>query len=488
MDLQWSDEGSEARFSAYVATLARCLRHKDRVEPFRRYCVGLLLPGERKSVEPMAARLRPERTAAEHQSLLHFVGQSPWDERVLLRAVREAVLPAMTARSPVTAWILDDTGFPKKGPHSVGVARQYCGELGKQDNCQVAVSLSVASAEASLPIAWQLYLPEAWANDPARRAAAKVPPEVAFATKPEIALAQIRAALEEGVPPGVVLADAGYGNNSAFRDAIAELGLDYVVGVLGNIVVWPPGTKPEVPAWSGRGRRATRLRRGGDDAEVVQVRTLAARLPDATWRSVRWRAGVAEELCSRFAAVRVRPAQGDARRSEARGEHWLLVEWPHDAAEATKFWLSTLPEETPIADLVHLAKQRWLIERDYLELKQELGLGHYEGRGWRGFHHHAALCIAAYGFLVAERAAFPPSGASGGRLVQAAAVPSRQQPRGSPGASRAARAALDRDAAKAYRARARPTAAQMSVLPSINATASRQSRIKPVCDAVRLVD
>jgi SRSO17 transposase len=180
------------------------------------------------------------------------------------------------------------------------------------------------------------------------------------------------------------------------------------VGVLGNIVVWPPGTKPEVPAWSGRGRRATRLRRGGDNAEVVQLRTLAARLPDEMWRSVPWRAGVAEELCSRFAAVRVRPAQGDARRSEARGEHWLLVEWPHDAAEATKFWLSTLPEETPIADLVHLAKQRWLIERDYLELKQELGLGHYEGRGWRGFHHHAALCIAAYGFLVAERAAFPP--------------------------------------------------------------------------------
>lgn len=302
-----------------------------------------------------------------------------------------------------------------------------------------------------------------------------MPPEVAFATKPEIALAQIRAALDEGVPPGVVLADAGYGNNSAFRDEIVALGLDYVVGVLGNIVVWPPGTKPEVPAWSGRGKRAIRLRRGGDNADVVQVRTLAARLPDEIWRSVHWRAGVAEELCSRFAAVRVRPAQGDAHRSEARGEHWLLVEWPHDAAEATKFWLSTLPEETPIADLVHLAKQRWLIERDYLELKQELGLGHYEGRGWRGFHHHAALCIAAYGFLVAERAAFPPSGASSGRLVQAATVPGRQQPRGSPTASRAARAALDRDAAKAHRTRACSAAATMSVLQSINVTARARS-------------
>jgi len=472
MNLQWSNEGSEARFAEYVESLARCLGHKDRIEPFRRYCVGLLLPGERKSVEPMAARLRPERTAAEHQSLLHFVGQSPWDEGVLLRAVRDWVLPRMTARAPVAAWIIDDTGFPKKGPHSVGVTRQYCGELGKQDNCQIAVSLSVATAQASLPIAWQLYLPEDWAKDPARRAMAKVPPEIGFATKQQIALAQLRAALADGVPPGVVLADAGYGNSSAFRDAIAKLGLDYIVAVQGTSVVWPPGMKPQVRSYSGRGRPPKRLRRGGDDAAAVQVRTLAEQLPETSWRTVCWREGVAEDLCSRFAAVRVRPAQGDAQRSEARPEHWLLVEWPDDAVQPTKFWLSTLPEETPMADLVRQAKQRWLIERDYRELKQELGLGHYEGRGWRGFHHHAALCIAAYGFLVAERAAFPPSATSKARLVQTPAVSRGQRPRGSPRASRTSRAALNRNPAKAHRPRACQLHTAMSMLQSSNATRS----------------
>jgi SRSO17 transposase len=251
MAFQWLDAGSEERFVAYMERLSQALGHCDRVGPFRSYCTGLLLAGERKSVEPMAARLRPDRTAAEHQSLLHFVGVSPWDETALLRAVREAVLPAMTAGGPVQAWIVDDTGFPKKGRHSVGVARQYCGELGKQDNCQVAVSLSVATAEASLPIAWRLYLPEPWAGDAARRSAVKVPQEVEFETKQQIALAQIRAARDEGVPAGVVLADAGYGTSRAFRDGISALGVDYVVGVLSTITVWPPGMTPEVPARRG---------------------------------------------------------------------------------------------------------------------------------------------------------------------------------------------------------------------------------------------
>ena len=197
MDLRWRDGDSEARFSAYVEHLSGCLGHADRVAPFRSYCTGLLLPGERKSVEPMAARLRPDRTSAEHQSLLHFVGQSPWDERALLRAVRAAVLPVMTARRAIEAWIVDDTGFPKKGAHSVGVARQYCGQLGKQDNCQAAVFLSVATAEASLPVAWQLYLPEAWAEDAPRRKKAKVPEAIGFQTKPEIALGQITSALAQ---------------------------------------------------------------------------------------------------------------------------------------------------------------------------------------------------------------------------------------------------------------------------------------------------
>lgn len=464
MVLQWSDAGSEERFAAYVDRLAVALGHADRTGPFRSYCMGLLLPGKRKSVEPMAARLRPERTAAEHQSLLHFVGVSPWDETALLRAVREAVLPAMTAAGPVEAWIIDDTGFPKKGRHSVGVARQYCGELGKQDNCQVAVSLSVATAAAALPIAWRLYLPESWAGDAGRRAAAKVPQQVEFETKQQIALAQIRAARDEGVPAGVVLADAGYGNTSAFREGIAALGLDYVVGVLSNVTVWPPGMTPEVPPWRGPGRRPKRLRRAGDDAPVVQVRSLAEGLADESWRRVRWREGVAETLTSRFAAVRVRPAQGDARRSEPRPEHWLLVEWPEGEPRPSKFWLSNLPEETAIEDLVRQAKQRWLIERDYLELKQELGLGHYEGRGWRGFHHHAALCIAAYGFLVAERAAIPPSATAPGRLVQAPPLPCGHRPRGAAAQTRAPRPDVDRHLETPHRPRPRTNVAPMSML------------------------
>jgi SRSO17 transposase len=423
MDLQWTDEARADRFTRYMDSLAGCLRHKDRIEPFRRYCVGLLLPGERKSVEPMAARLRPDRTAAEHQALLHFVGQSSWEADALLRTVRHEVLPVMTASEPVASWIIDDTGFPKQGLHSVGVARQYCGELGKQDNCQIAVSLSVATSCASLPIAWRLYFPEIWASDIERRNVARVPAEVTFQTKQQIALAQIRAAVADGVSTGVLLADAGYGNTSSFRDALTELGLTYVVGVQGNIVVWPPGHAPAVPAWSGRGRKPTRLRRGGDDAPTVQVRELAEQLPAPSWETVSWREGVAETLSSRFAAVRVRPAQGDARRSEPRAEHWLLIEWPENEAKPTNFWLSTMALETSLTDLVYHAKQRWLIERDYQELKQQLGLGHYEGRGWPGFHHHAALCIAAYGFLVAERAAFPPSGDPRTRDSEAPCIP-----------------------------------------------------------------
>jgi len=464
MDLQWRDGDNEARFSAYVEHLSECLGHADRVLPFRSYCTGLLLPGARKSVEPMAARLRPDRTSAEHQSLLHFVGQSSWDEKALLQSVRAAVLPVMTAQQPIEAWIVDDTGFPKKGRHSVGVGRQYCGQLGKQDNCQVAVSLSVATSIASLPVAWQLYLPEAWAEDGERRRKAKVPETIGFQTKPEIALCQIKSALAEGLVPAVVVADAGYGNSSAFRDGLAALGLTFVVGVSATATVWPQGTTPTVPAGSGRGRRPKRLRRGGDDAPVEQVAALVKRLPVAAWRAVTWREGSAQALESRFAALRVRPAQGDHRRSEPRPEHWLLAEWPYDEAEPVKFWFSTLSADTPIDRLVGQAKVRWLIERDYQELKQELGLGHYEGRGWPGFHHHGALCIAAYGFLIAEKAAIPPSAPKNTWLVKAPQLPAGYKPRGSANPNRATCASFDRNIETADRARPGAQPAAVSVL------------------------
>src|SRR4051812_22021162 len=400
--------GWEERFGDYVERLGDVLGHADRRAPLRAYTTGLLLPGERKSVEPMAARLDPGRVGAAHQSLHHFVAKAAWDDAALLAAVRAHALPALLERGPIRAWLVDDTGMPKKGKLSVGVARQYCGQLGKRDNCQVAVTLSVATEQASLPIAYRLYLPEAWASDPARRALAGVPGEVEFRTKPAIALEQIGQALAAGVPTGVVVTDAGYGNDTDFRDGVTALGLAYVAGILGTTGLWPPGAGP-LPAasWSGRGRPPKRLRRGPEH-QPLAAEELAAGLPAGAWRTVTWREGTAGPLASRFVAVRVRPAHDDFRLSEPRAGEWLLAEWPEGESEPTKYWLSTLPEAATLEGLVAAAKLRWRIERDFEELKQELGLGHFEGRGWRGFHHHASLCIAAYGFLVAERCRFSP--------------------------------------------------------------------------------
>src|SRR5512135_810081 len=235
MDLQWLDGSSESRFAGYVERLAMALGHADRETPFRAYCVGLMLPGERKSVEPLAARVEPGRVRAAHQSLHHFVAKAAWDDGAVLDAVREMVLPAMLERGPLRAWIIDDTGMPKKGRHSVGVTRQYCGQIGKQDNCQVAVCLSVATEHPSLPVAFRLYLPQAWAEAPERRAKAGVPDDIAFQTKPGIALGQIRAAVAAGLPPAVVLMDAGYGTDTELRQGVSDLGLTYVAGIQSSL-------------------------------------------------------------------------------------------------------------------------------------------------------------------------------------------------------------------------------------------------------------
>ena len=235
-----SNEGSEARFAAYVEALGTVLGHADRQQPMHDYCLGLLMPIERKSVEPMAAVTAPAQVAAKHQSLLHFVGNAPWSDAAMLAKVGELVLPAITRNGPIEAWIIDDTGFPKKGRHSVGVTRQYCGQLGKQDNCQIAVSLSLANHDASLPVAYRLYLPEEWAEDRQRRHQTKVPETIAFQTKPQIALQQIKAAQAAGLPEGVVLMDAGYGNDTELRTQLTALGLRYVAGIGPNTSVWPP--------------------------------------------------------------------------------------------------------------------------------------------------------------------------------------------------------------------------------------------------------
>ena len=410
----------EARFAAYLDGIVAVLGHASRVAPARAYCTGLLRPGERKSVEPMAARVEPERVQAAHQSMHHVVAKAEWDDAAVLGAVRRQVLPALERHGPIAYWIVDDTGFPKQGKHSVGVARQYCGQRGKQDSCQVAVSLSVANDHASLPVAYRLYLPESWAEELARRAKAGVPEETVFETKTVIALGQMRQALAcgvpVGVPVGVVLGDAakreafarGYGDETDFRVGVDALGLRYVLGIRPGTSVWPPGTAPLPPVpWSGRGRPPTRMRRSPEH-KPVSVKALAMDQPVGAWRRVTWRQGPQAARSSRFTALRVRPAHRDEKRTMPWPQEWLLVEWPQGEAEPTKYWLSNLPPRTALKHLVHVAKARWRIERDYQELKQEVGLGHYEGRSWRGFHHHASLCIAAYGFLVAERCLSPP--------------------------------------------------------------------------------
>jgi len=456
-------KGSEERFMAYVEAVAEVIGHADREQPLRDYCLGLLMPCERKSVEPMAALVAPSRVSAEHQSLLHFVGQAPWSDEAVLRCVRDLVLPVLERQGPITAWIVDDTGFPKKGRHSVGVARQYCGRLGKQDNCQIAVTLSVANCAASLPIAYRLYLPEAWAADSERRAKAGVPDEVMFRTKPQIALDQVRAAHAAGITPGVVLADAGYGVDGAFRAGVTGLGLAYAVGVQSTLSVWPPGREPLPPkAWSGRGRPPSLIGRSPHH-QPVSAKTLATSLAEDAWSDVTWREGTNAPLSSRFAALRVRPASRDYKGGAPHLHEWLLFEWPEGEVEPTKYWLSTLPDDTSLADLVETAKLRWRIERDYEDLKGELGLGHYEGRGWRGFHHHATLCIAAYGFLVCERAAIPPSAT---RNRQAPALSGSTRPGASADPARTPRRNLPRNAPKAAHRGPRQNAHAMPVLPN----------------------
>jgi SRSO17 transposase len=417
--------------------LATAAGHEDRQGPLKNYCKGLLLPGERKSIEPIAARLDPDHIEPMRQSLHHLVAKAPWSDEVLLEQVRNSVLPTMQKHGSVVAWIVDDTGFPKKGKHSVGVTRQYCGQVGKQENCRVAVSLSVATWTSSLPVGYRLYLPKDWAEDNERREKTEVPEKVAFQTKPEMALDQIRAAVAANLDRGVVLADAAYGMNTEFRDEVTKLALQYVMGVQSSITVWAPGKQPLPAMKRGKIGRPARLLQRSPEHQPVSVKQLAMGLPSTDFREITWREGTDRKLHSRFAAVRVRPAHRDNERAEPRTEEWLLIEWPRGEKEPTKYWLSTLPPDAKLKALVKMAKQRWIIERDYQELKQELGLGHFEGRNWRGFHHHATLCIAAYGFLVAERNRFSPSARVGHLGFVATGPAPNFRPRGSPRTSRA---------------------------------------------------
>ena len=416
-------EESEARFEKYVDGLTSVIGHADRAAPLKGYCTGLLAAEGRRSVEPMAAVTAPAGVSAQHQRLLHFVANSTWSDEAVLAKVQEMVVPAIERHGPIEAWIIDDTSFPKQGKHSVGVHHQYCGQLGKQANCQVAVTLSIANHHASLPIAYRLYLPQEWVEDAARRKKARIPEAITFKTKPQIALEQIRAAVAAGVARGVVLMDASYGSNSDLRYGVGALALSYVAGIVPTI---------KVQAVTKDGKLGGRM----------DAKELALSLPRHAWRTVTWREGTNARLSSRFARVRVRTSP--IRRAKERAEETLLIEWPEGEAEPTKYWLSTLPKSTSFRELVDIAKMRWRIERDYQDLKQESGLGHYEGRGWTGFHHHGTLCIAAYGFLVSERETIPPSAPRRAGSLAKSALPDGHRPRGAPDPAATPRPQLDR--------------------------------------------
>ena len=392
----------------YLSSLTAPLGRSDRRASAMWYVTGLLLDGDRKSIAPMAARLveDPRTADAMRQRLQECVVVSPWSDDELREQVARKVINELPA---LAALVIDDTGFPKKGIHSVGVQRQYSGTLGRRDNCQVATSLHVAGERGSACIAMRLYLPESWTEDRARCRKAGVPEPVEFQTKWELALAALDDAARWEVPKYPVLADAGYGDVGEFRAGLHDRGYQYVLGVQSTHVVWAPGTGPVPPPTRiapGLGRPRTRWLAG--DEKPLSLRKLATTRGRAACRSVRWRQGSLGQQRSVFGAVRVRTAQRHERGRAPGADQWLLYEWPASDAEPAKYWLSTLPAAASLTELVRFAKLRWRVERDYQEMKAELGLDHFEGRTWRGFHHHATLVAVAHAFLALRRALSPP--------------------------------------------------------------------------------
>jgi SRSO17 transposase len=383
--------------SSYFDHIGMVLGNTKRRESFAVYAMGLLGDAERKSVEPLAARAcaDPTRANPEHQKLLHFIAESQWSDHAVRRAAAQYAIASIGQRESVATWIVDDTGFLKQGTHSVGVQRQYTGSAGKITNCQIGVSLSVATLSTHLPIDFDLYLPESWANSAAKRREGGVPHDVVFRTKPELAVAMVRRALRDNVPHGVLLADAAYGNSSAFRAAIRAEGLDYAVGIEGSTTVWLASAR---------------------NGQPQSVRELAMGLGKRRYRAVTWRDGTRAPLWSWFAARRVVVCHDDGTAADEREELWLLIEWPPSEDAPTKFTLSTLPKRTPVETLALMTKERWRTERVYEDLKGELGLDHFEGRRFRGWNHHVSVALCCYAFIVAELArSFSPSAAGAGR-------------------------------------------------------------------------
>jgi SRSO17 transposase len=382
------------RLVAYMADVASGLGRVEQRRAAGMYARGLIEAGARKSLEPMVARLGDD---ADYEALQHFLADSPWDQALIERAVAERVCAVIDPQ----AWVLDDTGVVKDGQHSPGVKRQYSGTLGKTGNCQVTVSLHAVGTDGTVPLGFRLYLPEEWCADVERRRKAKIPDSVEFATKPTLGgeLAVRAAGWEIARAP--VLGDQAYGDDSKLRARLDDEQLEYVLSVSPTTTVFAAGTRFEIPpAKPGAGRPRSVPKA---DSEHTQVKTLAAALPAKAWQTVTYRDHDGQPVSSRFALVRVIAARPVTEHRHAPREEWLIIEWPEGKSEPTDYWLANLPADTAPERLARLARLRWMIELDYRQLKGELGLDHYEGRSYLGFHHHCAIVTAAHGFLTLER-------------------------------------------------------------------------------------
>jgi SRSO17 transposase len=389
-----SEIAAAARLEQFFTGIGTHLKDKRKRESFALYAFGILGDGERKSAEPIAARACADPTQANnlHSKLCYFLGCSQWDDRaVRLDAARHAI-DAVQKREPVTTWIVDDTGFLKQGKHSVGVQRQYTGSAGKITNCQIGVSLAVATSAEQFPIDFELYLPKKWAEEPALRAEAKIPEAVTFKTKIELALDMIDRAHQAQIPGNIILADAAYGDSSDFRNGIRQRGFDFGVGIQSTVRVVRLD-----PLDRARGEPLTAL-------DLMTSFGLKA------FRKVTWRQGSKAKLSSRFRFVRVKTMHDDGLAVADREPLWLVAEWLEGEPKPTKFTLTTLPERMSKKQIVRIFKERWRTERMYQDLKGELGLDHFEGRSFPGWHHHISVVLCCYAFVISERvSAFPPS-------------------------------------------------------------------------------
>ena len=380
---------TETRFNGYLDQIGGLLRDKRQRASFAMYSAGLMADGDRKSMEPIAARVSgdPDKVGAVHHKLIHFLGTEAWKDAPVRELAARYAVEEMERHAPISTWIIDDTGFLKQGSHSPGVQRQYTGSAGKRANCQIGVSLVLANSHAEVPVDFKLYIPESWAADPERCKRAHIPDDVGYVPKWQLALDMVETAVDSGLPPGVVLADSAYGTVAAFREQISSHGLSYAVDVKSNVVVRRVGSGETL----------------GEPMTVMQLgRRLKSKFKKTTWRE-----GSKTSLSSQFVRVRVVVGTGDL---DPQDSQWLVIEWPHGGDEPDHFVLSTLPKTTSVKELVRTIKNRWRVERSYQDLKGQLGLDHYEGRSFIGWHHHVTVALACYAFLVAECArSFSPS-------------------------------------------------------------------------------